>query len=113
MRNLKIGKLIKSPVLFHFSVKERKNKKKLHKKIKNMPEVKIERIVSVSSEDPIFKAENLLKKLKWRCQNNGEQQVSVVLQLNKSVQIRLLIEKLELFLDFSCFPNKHGALITV
>ena len=55
-----------------------------------MPEVKIERIVSVSSEDPIFKAENLLKKLKWRCQNNGEQQVSVVLQLNKSVQIRLL-----------------------
>ena len=55
-----------------------------------MPEVKIERIVSVSSEDPIFKAENLLKKLKWRCQNNGEQQVSVVLQLNKSLQIRLL-----------------------
>ena len=90
MRNHKIGKLINFPVLFHFSVKERKNKKKLHKKIKNMPEVKIERIVSVSSEDPIFKAENLLKKLKWRCQNNGEQQVSVVLQLNKSVQIRLL-----------------------
>ena len=52
-----------------------------------MPEVKIERIVSVSSEDPVFKAENLLKKQKWRCQNNGEQQVSVVLQLNKAVQI--------------------------
>ena len=70
-----------------------------------MPEVKIERIVSVSSEDPVFKAENLLKKLKWRCQNNGEQQVSVVLQLNKSVQIRLL-EKLELLflLVFLVFP---------
>ena len=97
MRNHKIGKLINFPVLFHFSVKERK--KKNHKKNKNMPEVKIERIVSVSSEDPIFKAENLLKKLKWRCQNNGEQQVSVVLQLNKSVQIRLL-EKLELLFFF-------------
>jgi hypothetical protein len=74
-----------------------------------MPEVKIERIVSVSSEDPIFKAENLLKKLKWRCQNNGEQQVSVVLQLNKSVQIRLL-EKLELlfFLIFLVFPISVG-----
>ena len=59
----------------------------------------LERIVSVSSEDPIFKAENLLKKLKWRCQNNGEQQVSVVLQLDKSVQIRLL-EKLELLFFF-------------
>ena len=68
-----------------------------------MPEVKIERIVSVSSEDPIFKAENLLKKLKWRCQNNGEQQVSVVLQLNKSVQIRLLIKKLELLFFFFLF----------
>ena len=81
-----------------------------------MPEVKIERIVSVSSEDPIFKAENLLKKLKWRCQNNGEQQVSVVLQLNKSVQIRLLIEKLELlffFRNFPFFTNKRGALLTV
>ena len=74
-----------------------------------MPEVKIERIVSVSSEDPIFKAENLLKKLKWRCQNNGEQQVSVVLQLNKSVQIRLL-EKLELLflLVFLVFPISVG-----
>ena len=78
-----------------------------------MPEVKIERIVSVSSEDPIYKAENLLKKLKWRCQNNGEQQVSVVLQLNKSVQIRLL-EKLELLFflnNFPCFSNKRGVLI--
>ena len=55
-----------------------------------MPEVKIERVVSVSSEDPIFKAENLLKNMKWRCQNNGESQVSVVLQLSKPVKIRLL-----------------------
>ena len=58
--------------------------------IETMPEVKIERVVSVSSEDPIFKAENLLKNVKWRCQNNGESQVSVVLQLSKPVKIRLL-----------------------
>merc|ERR1712212_431686 len=55
--------------------------------IETMPEVKIERVVSVSSEDPIFKAENLLKNMKWRCQNNGESQVSVVLQLSKPVKI--------------------------
>ena len=77
-----------------------------------MPEVKIERIVSVSSEDPIYKAENLLKKLKWRCQNNGEQQVSVVLQLNKSVQIRLL-EKLELLFFLNNFPCFSNTLIIV
>ena len=49
-----------------------------------MPMIKLERIVSVSSEDPIHKAENLLKKKKWRCANAGESQVKAVLQLAKS-----------------------------
>lgn len=52
-----------------------------------MPEIKISRIVSVSSEDSLFKAENLLNSKKWRSQNSGEQQVSVVFQLCKSAQI--------------------------
>ena len=52
-----------------------------------MPEVKIARVVSVSSEDPIYEAANLLKSKKWRCQNVGEQQVSLVLQLSAPSQI--------------------------
>ena len=52
-----------------------------------MPEVKFERVISFSSEDQNYKADNLLKSKKWRCQNNGESQVSVVLQLSKSIQI--------------------------
>ena len=53
-----------------------------------MPEIKLERIVSVSSEDPIHKAENLLKNKKWRCANAGESQVRVVLQLSKASVIK-------------------------
>ena len=54
----------------------------------NMPEVKLERVVSVSSEDPIHKAENLLKCKKWRSANAGESQVRVVLQLSKASVIK-------------------------
>ena len=53
-----------------------------------MPEVKLERVVSVSSEDPIHKAENLLKCKKWRSANAGESQVRVVLQLSKASVIK-------------------------
>ena len=53
-----------------------------------MPEIKLERIVSVSSEDPIHKAENLLKSKKWRSANAGESQVKVVLQLTKASIIK-------------------------
>ncbi len=52
-----------------------------------MPRVNFERIISVSSEDSLYKAENLLNSKKWRSENPGEQQVSVVIQLSKLSQI--------------------------
>jgi DNA-repair protein XRCC1 len=52
-----------------------------------MPEVKFDQIVSFSSEDSSQKADNLLANKKWRCQNAGESQATVVIQLSKTAQI--------------------------
>ena len=55
-----------------------------------MPEVKFDHVVSFSSEDPPFKAENLTGKSKngkWRCANAGESQASVVLQAKSPFKI--------------------------
>ncbi|XP_069796175.1 DNA repair protein XRCC1 isoform X3 [Narcine bancroftii] len=52
-----------------------------------MPEVKLRHVVSCSSEDPTFKAENLLKAdtyRKWRSRDKGEKQISVILQFEKA-----------------------------
>ena len=55
-----------------------------------MPDIKLERVVSASSEDPSQKAENLLQNSggrKWRCENPGEQQVSAVIKLSAASRI--------------------------
>ena len=48
-----------------------------------MPVVKLDRIISVSSEDPNYKGENILSSKKWRSKTVGEDQVSIVIQLSK------------------------------
>ncbi|CAG0899707.1 unnamed protein product [Darwinula stevensoni] len=58
-----------------------------------MAPLNIQKIVSLSSEDPNFPAENLLKSdsfKKWRCKEPGEKQASVILQLDKSSQIHAI-----------------------
>eukprot|EP00095_Tigriopus_kingsejongensis_P001221 snap_masked-scaffold1412_size42778-processed-gene-0.4 protein:Tk01221 transcript:snap_masked-scaffold1412_size42778-processed-gene-0.4-mRNA-1 annotation:"dna repair protein xrcc1" len=55
-----------------------------------MPEIRIAHVVSFSSEDPVFKADNLLLndgKKKWRSQEPGEKRVWVILQLEKASHI--------------------------
>ncbi|XP_051901457.1 DNA repair protein XRCC1 [Pristis pectinata] len=52
-----------------------------------MPEIKLQYVVSCSSEDPTHKAENLLRAdtyRKWRCGDCGEKQNSVILQFEKA-----------------------------
>lgn len=52
-----------------------------------MPILKIQHVVSFSSEDKVHKAENLLKPetyRKWKCASPGEKQASVILQLEKA-----------------------------
>ena len=48
-----------------------------------MPSLKIQKIVSFSSEDPLFPASNLLKNGKWRCKEEGEKAPWVMFQLEK------------------------------
>ncbi|XP_039626531.1 DNA repair protein XRCC1 isoform X1 [Polypterus senegalus] len=55
-----------------------------------MPEIKIQHVVSCSSEDLTYKADNLLKAdtyRKWKAAKPGEKQISVILQFEKSEQI--------------------------
>ncbi|XP_072106820.1 DNA repair protein XRCC1 isoform X3 [Mobula birostris] len=55
-----------------------------------MPEIRLQHVVSCSSEDPTHKAENLLLAdtyRKWRCGNCGEKQNSVILQFEKAESI--------------------------
>ncbi|XP_077869051.1 DNA repair protein XRCC1-like [Saccoglossus kowalevskii] len=55
-----------------------------------MPPIKLQHVVSCSSEDPNHKADNLLKDetyRKWKCKSAGEKNVSVILQFEKSTQI--------------------------
>ncbi|NXI36902.1 XRCC1 protein, partial [Galbula dea] len=49
-----------------------------------MPEIRLSRVVSVSSEDPRFPATNLLSPdsgARWQSAKAGEKQISVVLEL--------------------------------
>ncbi|XP_076814683.1 DNA repair protein XRCC1-like isoform X2 [Clavelina lepadiformis] len=58
-----------------------------------MPVVKLKHIVSFSSEDKVHRAENLIKGNsggKWKCEKPGEKQISVIIQLEKSVEISSL-----------------------
>ncbi|XP_067874837.1 DNA repair protein XRCC1 [Heterodontus francisci] len=55
-----------------------------------MPEIKVQHVVSCSSEDMTHKAVNLLKPdtyRKWKCAEFGEKQASVILQFQKAEQI--------------------------
>lgn len=55
-----------------------------------MPEIKIQHVVSCSSEDSVHKASNLLNSetfRKWKCATAGEKQASIILQLEKSSKI--------------------------
>lgn len=70
-----------------------------------MPVIKFDRVISCSSEDPNHPAKNLLKTetyKKWKCKNPGEDQISVVLQLEKSS----LITSLDI-------GNEHSAFVEV
>ncbi|KAL3856427.1 hypothetical protein ACJMK2_011189 [Sinanodonta woodiana] len=58
-----------------------------------MPEIKIQHVISCSSEDKSFPADNLLKPegaYKWKCATPGEKHASVILQLEKSSQISFI-----------------------
>ncbi|XP_078392502.1 DNA repair protein XRCC1-like, partial [Cetorhinus maximus] len=55
-----------------------------------MPEIKLQHVVSCSSEDLTHKADNLLKPdtyRKWKCSEMGEKQASVILQFEKAEHI--------------------------
>uniref|UniRef100_H2ZBQ2 BRCT domain-containing protein n=1 Tax=Ciona savignyi TaxID=51511 RepID=H2ZBQ2_CIOSA len=53
----------------------------------NMPQIKLQHIVSFSSEHKVHKVENLLKGGKWKCGNPGEKQGFVVFQFPKATKI--------------------------
>ena len=58
-----------------------------------IPEVRLTNVVSFSSEDPAFKAENLLTSSevkKWRTLTEGESQLTAVLQMEKGGQISMI-----------------------
>ncbi|XP_066909409.1 DNA repair protein XRCC1 [Halyomorpha halys] len=83
--------------------------------------VKFERIVSVSSEDPSFPAENLLKSnyndKKWKCKLPGEKQISVVIQMDSPVAINAIdignygSAFIEIFVGKSSNPDDFKVLI--
>ncbi|XP_061885830.1 DNA repair protein XRCC1 isoform X1 [Entelurus aequoreus] len=55
-----------------------------------MPEIKVQHVVSCSSEDNTHKADNLLSSdtyRKWKAARAGEKQTSVILQLEKEEQV--------------------------
>jgi len=59
-------------------------------KVRTMPVIKVKHIVSFSSEDKKFPAENLLKPegtCKWKSASTGEKSVSAILQLEKATEI--------------------------
>ena len=49
-----------------------------------MAPVKIKKVISCSSEDPLFPASNILKGDTWKCKNEGEGQAWVLLQLEET-----------------------------
>uniref|UniRef100_H2Y3N6 DNA repair protein XRCC1-like n=2 Tax=Ciona intestinalis TaxID=7719 RepID=H2Y3N6_CIOIN len=52
-----------------------------------MPQIKLEHVVSFSSEHKEHKVENLLKSGKWKCAKPGEKQSFVVFQFKKATKI--------------------------
>lgn len=55
-----------------------------------MPEIKLQKIISVSSEDKRYPVSNLLGSAgsgKWRCGTAGEKKVSVIIQLQNPSKI--------------------------
>ena len=52
-----------------------------------MAPMKIKKVVSFSSEDPLFPACNILTKGKWKCKDEGEKRAWVVLQLEETSTI--------------------------
>ncbi|XP_044064288.1 DNA repair protein XRCC1 [Siniperca chuatsi] len=55
-----------------------------------MPEIKLKHVVSCSTEDTTFKADNLLSSdtyRKWKAARPGEKQTSVILQFEKEEQV--------------------------
>eukprot|EP00092_Neocalanus_flemingeri_P049906 GFUD01057503.1.p1 GENE.GFUD01057503.1~~GFUD01057503.1.p1 ORF type:complete len:671 (+),score=267.75 GFUD01057503.1:61-2073(+) len=52
-----------------------------------MAPLKVKKIVSFSSEDPLHPASNLLDKGKWKCREEGEKQAWVLLQLEETSNI--------------------------
>jgi len=52
-----------------------------------MAPLNFKKVVSFSSEDPLFPASNLLGKGKWKCKDEGEKQTWVLLQLEETSSI--------------------------
>ncbi|KAI4462474.1 dna-repair protein xrcc1 [Holotrichia oblita] len=55
-----------------------------------MPKIKIEKVISFSSEDPVHVANNILSSdpiKKWKCQTAGEKSANLVLQLEEAAVI--------------------------
>jgi len=52
-----------------------------------MAPLKIIKVVSFSSEDPLYPASNVLDKGKWKCKEDGEKQAWVLLQLEETSTI--------------------------
>ena len=48
-----------------------------------MAPLKIQKVVSFSSEDPLFPASNLLGHGKWKCKEEGEKAAWVMFQLEE------------------------------
>ena len=83
----KAGVFAESPWSPRKTLKKSLEKISCRKNILIMPVVKLDRIISVSSEDPNYKGENILNNKKWRSKTVGEDQVSIVIQLSKSIKL--------------------------
>lgn len=70
-----------------------------------MPKLKIERVISFSSEDKVHTAANILlpePSKKWKCQTEGEKSANIILQLEKAC----LISSIDI-------GNEHSAYVEV
>uniref|UniRef100_A0A069DW05 Putative dna repair protein n=1 Tax=Panstrongylus megistus TaxID=65343 RepID=A0A069DW05_9HEMI len=88
-----------------------------------MAPIKIERVVSVSSEDEAHAAANLLKNdysnKKWKCRTPGEKQISVVFQLAECCKISSIdignehSAFIEILVGKSCSPDDEYKVLLV
>ncbi|KAL1138605.1 hypothetical protein AAG570_008668 [Ranatra chinensis] len=86
-----------------------------------MAPIKLGKLVSVSSEDPSYPAENLLKheysKCKWKCKVAGEKQAVVEFQLEKPTKITAIdvgnefSAFIEILVCKSCTPDDYKVLL--